>query len=78
MTGVNCRVVMPVNPATRRKWTFKEGVFAVLPDAKEAAGLVVAARTLFYKVRPRLQKLIGTDAVLKYQYFRQHRTYDVL
>ncbi len=69
MTGVNRRVVMPINPATGRKWTFKEAVFAVLPDAKDAAGLVVAARTLFYKVRPRLQKLIGTDAVLKYHYF---------
>ena len=69
MTGVNRRVVMPVNPATGRRWTFKEAVFAVLPDAKAAAGFIVAARTLYYKVRPRLQKLIGTDAVLKYHYF---------
>jgi hypothetical protein len=56
-----------VNPATGHPWTFKEAVFAVLPEAKAAAGDVVAARTLYYKVRPRLQKLIGT--VLKYHYF---------
>ncbi len=46
-----------VNPATGRPWTLKDAVFAVLPEAKTAAGLVVAARTLYYKVRPRLQKL---------------------
>lgn len=61
-----------VNPATGRPWTLKAAVFAVLPEAKTAAGLIVAARTLYYKVRPRLQKLAGTDTVLKYHYFAQH------
>jgi hypothetical protein len=49
-----------VNPATGRPWTLKAAVFAGMPDAKAAAGLIVAARTLYYKVRPRLQKLAGT------------------
>ena len=47
----------------------KDAVFEVLPDAKEAAGDIVAARTLFYQVRPRIQNL--TDAKLDYRYFSQ-------
>jgi hypothetical protein len=53
----------------RDRWTVKDAVFAVLPDAKAAAGDVVAARTLFYKTRPRIQDL--TDAELRYGYFSQ-------
>jgi hypothetical protein len=55
--------------ARRDQWTVKDAVFAVLPDAKAAAGDVVAARTLFYKVRPMVQDL--TDAKLRYGYFSQ-------
>ena len=50
-------------------WTIKEAVFEVLPQAKAAAGDVVAARTLFYKVRPLIQPF--TDAELGYDYFSQ-------
>ena len=41
----------------------------MLPEAKAAAGLVVAVRTLFYKVRPLVQK--RTDKELEYKYFSQ-------
>ncbi len=44
-------------------------MFEVLPEAKTAAGDVVAARTLFYKVRPLIQKF--TDKELDYSYFTQ-------
>jgi DNA topoisomerase VI subunit B len=53
----------------RDQWTLKDAVFEVLPDAKAAAGDVVAARTLYYKVRPRIQQL--TEAELGYRYFSQ-------
>ena len=55
--------------ARARRWSIKEAVFEVLPDAKTAAGDVVAARTLFYKVRPLIQQF--TDAELDYAYFSQ-------
>ena len=47
----------------------KDAVFEVLRDAKAAAGLIVAIRTLFYKVRPLVQKY--TDKTLDYDYFSQ-------
>ena len=47
----------------------KDAVFEVLLDAKAAAGLIVAIRTLFYKVRPMVQKY--TDKTLDYKYFSQ-------
>ena len=47
----------------------KAAVFAVLPAAKAAAGAVCAARTLYYKVRPLIQKY--TSKELKYDYFSQ-------
>jgi hypothetical protein len=47
----------------------KEAVFAVLPQAKAAAGHHVAARTLYYKVRPLIQQF--TDKELGYAYFSQ-------
>ena len=49
--------------------TIKDAVFGVLPAAKAAAGLIVAVRTLFYKVRPLFQK--RTDKELDYKYFSQ-------
>jgi DNA topoisomerase VI subunit B len=51
------------------RWTLKEAVFEVMPEAKAAAGEVVAARTLYYKVRPRIQQF--TDKELNYDYFSQ-------
>jgi len=51
------------------RWTIKEAVFAVLPQAKAAAGHHVAARTLYYKVRPLIQQF--TDKELGYAYFSQ-------
>jgi hypothetical protein len=51
------------------RWTLKDAVFKVLPEAKAAAGDVVAARTLFYKVRPLIQDY--TDRELDYSYFSQ-------
>jgi DNA topoisomerase VI subunit B len=51
------------------RWTFKEAVFEVLPEAKATAGEVVAARTLYYKVRPLIQEF--TDKELNYDYFSQ-------
>ena len=53
----------------KNEWTVKDAVFEVLRDAKAAAGLVVAVRTLFYKVRPLVQKY--TDKELNYDYFSQ-------
>ena len=50
-------------------WSIKDAVFEVMPEAKEAAGAVVDARTLYYKVRPRIQKF--TDKELNYSYFSQ-------
>ena len=55
--------------ATTEQWSVKEAVFEVLVEAKEAAGHIVAARTLYYKVRPLVQKY--TDEELKYSYFAQ-------
>ena len=51
------------------QWTLKEAVFEVMEEAKEAAGLIVAARTLYYKVRPLIQQF--TDEELNYPYFSQ-------
>ena len=51
------------------RWTIKEAVFEVLPQAKAAAGHHVAARTLYYKVRPLVQQF--TDKELNYDYFSQ-------
>lgn len=51
------------------RWSIKDAVFEVLLEAKEAAGREVAARTLFYKVRPLVQDY--TDAELNYSYFTQ-------
>ena len=51
------------------QWTIKDAVFEVLPEAKAAAGLIVAIRTLYYKVRPLVQKY--TDKQLDYDYFSQ-------
>ena len=51
------------------QWTIKEAVFEVLPEAKAAAGHIVAARTLYYKVRPLIQQY--TDKELDYDYFSQ-------
>jgi len=56
-----------VNPATGRHWTLKEAVFAVMLEAKETAGAICAARTLMYKVRPRIQRY--TLRKLKDTYF---------
>jgi len=53
----------------KKEWTVKAAVFAVMLDAKAAAGVIVAIRTLFYKVRPRIQKL--TDKPLGYDNFSQ-------
>ena len=44
-------------------------MFEVLPEAKAAAGDTVAARTLYYKVRPLIQQY--TDDELDYAYFSQ-------
>jgi DNA topoisomerase VI subunit B len=55
--------------ARENRWTIKEAVFEVLPEAKAAAGEVVYARTLFYKVRPLIQQF--TDKELNYAYFSQ-------
>ena len=51
------------------EWTVKDAVYEVLREAKAAAGLIVAIRTLFYKVRPLVQKY--TDKTLNYDYFSQ-------
>jgi hypothetical protein len=54
------------------RYTIKDAVFEVLPEAKEAAGRVCAARTLWYKVRPLVQKLLGRELDDQtYQYFSQ-------
>ena len=53
----------------QNEWTVKDAVFEVLLEAKEAAGHIVAARTLFYKVRPLVQEY--TDKELNYHYFSQ-------
>ena len=50
------------------KVTIKAAVFAVLPEAKLLAGVIVACRTLYYKVRPLLQKRYGILDV-DYKYF---------
>lgn len=49
--------------------SLKDAVAKVMLEAKEAAGLIVGARTLYYKVRPRIQKY--TDEKLDYDYFSQ-------
>lgn len=54
--------------------TVKECVFAVMAEAKAAAGAVCSARTLYYQVRPRIQKY--TDATLAFNYFSQYLTPD--
>jgi hypothetical protein len=51
------------------RWTIKEAVFEVLPEAKHRAGDTVAVRTLYYKVRPLIQDY--TDDELDYAYFSQ-------
>jgi hypothetical protein len=56
-----------LQPATA---TVKECVFAVMAEAKEAAGAVCSIRTLYYAVRPRIQAL--TDAELEFNYFSQY------
>ncbi len=38
------------------EWSLKDAVFEVMEEAKAAAGLIVAARTLYYKVRPLVQE----------------------
>ena len=53
----------------QNQWSIKEAVYEVLQEAKAAAGDVVAARTLYYKVRPLIQQY--TDAELDYRYFSQ-------
>ncbi len=53
----------------QNEWTIKDAVFEVMLEAKEAAGHTVAARTLYYKVRPLVQQY--TDKPLDYQYFSQ-------
>jgi hypothetical protein len=53
----------------QNQWSIKDAVYEVLLEAKVAAGEVVAARTLFYKVRPLVQQY--TDAELDYRYFSQ-------
>ena len=53
----------------QNEWTIKDAVFEVMLEAKEAAGHTVAARTLYYKVRPLVQEY--TDKELDYQYFSQ-------
>ena len=58
-----------VNPATGEPWTIRDAVFAVMPEAKQAAGDIVSGRTLYYKVRPCLQKLAGADTELDYGYY---------
>ena len=52
------------------RMTLKSAVFEVMPEAKRLAGRVVDIRTLFYKVRPLIQKL-GVDRELAYDYFTQ-------
>jgi hypothetical protein len=52
-----------------QRLSIKDAVFAVLQDAKAAAGAIVDVRTLYYKVRPRIQRF--TDAELNYDYFSQ-------
>ena len=42
----------------------------VLPEAKRLAGVRVAGRTLFYKVRPLIQRFTG-DVELDYKYFSE-------
>ena len=64
--------VTQVNPATGEPWTLKSAVAEVMPDAQQAAGAIVDARTRYYKVRPRLQKLIGIEEQLDYHYFSAH------
>ncbi len=53
----------------QNQWSIKDAVFEVLLEAKAAAGGVVAARTLYYKVRPLVQQF--TDKELDYGYFSQ-------
>ena len=51
----------------------REAVFAVLPEAKRRAGATVAARTLFYKVRPLVQARLSDPGLkLDYKYFSQN------
>jgi hypothetical protein len=51
------------------EWTQKDAVFTVMKEAKDSAGAVCSARTLYYKVRPLIQKY--TDKPLQYGYFSQ-------
>ena len=46
----------PINPATGKPWTLWQAVCEVMLEAKEVAGDIVGARTLMYKVRPRIQR----------------------
>src|SRR5262249_17790812 len=50
--------------------SIRYAVFAVLPDAKRAAGAIVDVRTVYYKVRPLVQARGVTE--LDYKYFSQH------
>jgi hypothetical protein len=63
---------LTVNPATGRRWTLKDSVFAVLPEAMEQAGDRFDPRTLYYKVRPFIQNLISDETELDGHYFSQH------
>lgn len=58
----------------RREWTLRDAVFEVLPEALERATgggrYPVSARTLYYQVRPLLQRY--TTKELDYNYFSQH------
>lgn len=57
----------------RREWTLKEAVFEALPEALERATgggrYPVSARTLYYQLRPLVQRL--TEKALDYNYFSQ-------
>ena len=59
----------PPEAERQDRWTLKDAVFEVMEEAKAVAGHVVAARTLYYKVRPLIQEF--TDKELKYEYFSQ-------
>ncbi len=51
------------------QWSLKDAVSEVMPEAKKRAGDICAARTLYYKVRPLIQKY--TDKKLEFSYFTQ-------
>ena len=62
VTGVNePQPDQPINPATGKKWTLYKACAEVMVEAKEAAGDICAARTLIYKVRPRIQDYTSVE-----------------